>query len=346
MRNTYFFVILFIFAVMCVFMKKIRVFGLLAILALSATDCNRDIVVGDFTATLRIVNIDSVVNSGDMFRWVVECNTDSYRLVSVTLDERIVTSFPTFGKTYASGEELSHAVTVLETHRGKLEVTVQDPVTSMTKVLSAMYTAYDSPELKAALQSDVLDDGGALVLRVYSRHSTVQVLSVSSPYDFQGLTPGSSVNVGSSGFVDFSTGAVHVLSSGVFTVKVRLQDPESGQIMDFSQDFTARKETVISMALLAPDGKTLKSVRDGDDVVIRVYDTQESFVCEEFDCEFDNNVFRVGTTYKVGYDGYYQARINKVSVGSAHSGRVFLVVSDPVFGKKHRLECEYVTLKD
>jgi len=302
--------------------------------------CREPLVVDSFSAYLRILNKDATLNSGESLRFQVEVNRDTYRIVSVDCDSRMEGVFPTSGDVFSDSEVISVPVTVSQTHRGTLHVVVEDIYSSSRESLEATYTGRNIAEVSMKVLTPVVCSGDDFVVRLFCSHATVKIRAVECPFAFEGFAPYREYAVGAGGYVDLVAPKVSVTENGQKNVRLTVEDTESGVVRELTDVVELRKPTVVSMALVDYYGAALPFVYDGEDVYLRIYDTQEVFKVEDYYCEFGNTL-SVGASYSVSSDGFFQLAYRKIRVESDHDGTVLLALYDPVHGETHRLSVDY-----
>lgn len=302
--------------------------------------CHKKIDVDDFFPTLKLLNRDASVRSGESLRFRVDSNHDTYILESLVFDSRLDGDFPVTGKTYTSGEEFSIPVTVRATHKGTLALRVGDPITGRSEALDVKYTAYNLAEFSMTVLSTVVCDGDDFSVRVSCTHDSFELRTVDCPFIFDGFQPGRIYAVGQGGYVDLTARKVTVRENGTQTARLVVVDSESGTVSELTGTFETRKPTVVSMSIVDADGNPKNYIYDHDNIYLRVYDTQESFQVEDFYCEF-GNLLSTGGSYKISSDGFLQVTARDVRVSSDHDGSVTLALYDPVHKKTHRLSVDY-----
>jgi len=124
-----------------------------ALLSLSAllSSCVKTTSRGDnFVAEFQLNT--PVFYDGDEVSFTIRTNRSSVKVMAFSFRES-----PRFiheNETYTVKDGIwteSHAVSVADSHRGKMTVTVADPITGATKDFSAIYTAYSSTGLRIAI---------------------------------------------------------------------------------------------------------------------------------------------------------------------------------------------------
>lgn len=312
------------------------------------TGCERPVIQADtFFPELEIVNMDSEVRGGEDFLFRITSNHQSFVLDSWSMDRRMGLNGREVaaGQSYQSGMLFTlRGVTVSETHRGELSVSVSDPETGFSKTLSKPYTAYNVASMSLEVVTPKVMEGGDVKIRIHSSHDMFEVRSLYSDIGFEGLVEGRSYTVGKDGYVEFVSRGIKVEKNEDREIRMMLVDSESGVQSAVSGKVSVTRETVVSMALTDYQGNPLKVIYNGDDVYFRVYDTQPTFVVENFYCELGNFV-SAGATCRISSLGYYENVIRKVKVDSDYEGMVTMVLNDPVNGESYKLDYPFSARK-
>lgn len=315
------------------------VLGLMAV-----AGCEKPTIVTEvFTPTLSVSNRASTFKSGEDLRFVVHSNHDTYILRSWSLGSRIVSvkSSPELNVSHRSGSELVlSSPEIAMTHKGKLQVVVEDPKTGIVKTLEASYTAISVGTFSLEVMTPVVHDGEDLVIRVTASHPSFEFRSVQSSYVFENIQVGREYSVGPEGYKEFVSRRVTVTENARQYVRAVLYDSESDTEFSLEAAFETVKPTVISVSLVYFYGEPVSSIYNGDTVYLRVYDTQSTFVVDDFYSEFGSFLTR-GSQYSVNADGYYEAAMRNLRVTDDHAGYILLVLRDPVSGGTYRFSVDY-----
>ena len=309
-----------------------------------STGCEKPTIVTEtFTPTLAILNRASTFRTGEDLRFVVHSNHDSYILRSWSVNSRItsVKSSPAVNEAHISGGEMVlYSPEIAMTHKGKLQVVVEDPKTAIVKTLEVPYTAISVGSFTFEVTTPVLHDGDDLVIRVTASHSTFEFRSLQSPFAFENLQVGREYAVGAEGYKEFVSRKVSVTENEKQYIKAVLYDAESDTEVPFEVSFDCVKPTVISVAIVDFYGNPVTTIYNGDSVFLRVYDTQSYFEVTDFYSEFGSFLTR-GSQYSVGSEGYYETAMRNLRVTEDHSNYILLVLRDPVNGGSHRFSVDY-----
>ena len=322
---------------------KVR-FVVLALLLVVVVGCEKPTIITEtFTPSLELVNRASTIKSGEDLKFIVCSNHEAYILRSWSLSNRIasVKSSPSLNATYSSGSELVlSSLEISMTHKGKLQVVVEDPKTGIVKTLEASYTAISVGTFSLEVMTPVVHDGEDLVIRVTASHPSFEFRSVQSPYVFENIQVGREYSVGSEGYKEFVSRRVSVTENARQYVRAVLYDSESDTEFSMEAAFETVKPTVISVSLVDFYGEPVSTIYSGDTVYLRVYDTQSTFVVDDFYSEFGSFLTR-GSQYSVNADGYYEVVMRNLRVTDDHAGYILLVLRDPVSGGIFRFSVDY-----
>lgn len=293
-----------------------------------------------FEASLRILNKDATLNTGDALRFQVNVNRDTYILRSVACDSRMVGTFPEIDFVYDNAEVFVIPATIPQTHHGMLSVEIEDPVSGNIMRCERPYMGRNIADFSGEVMTPLVDSGDDLVVRVFCSHSSIVVRSIDCEYAFENYIPGQEYEVGPDGYIDFVSRDVDVRTNGKKSVTLTVEDPESGVVRELKSFFETRKPTEVSMALVDIHGNGISTVHNGDDVYLRIYDTQELFRVDGYNCEFGNRL-NIGSSYSVSEKGYFQLAYRKVKITSDHDGMIELMLYDPVYDISFQLSCGY-----
>ena len=313
------------------------------VLVFALSGCIRQKVVADsFDPEMEILCPDSEVRSGDTFSFVVRSNHETYELESLSVDRRLTLSsgaqLPS--GTFRSGEVISFSsVSVSDTHRGMISVSVKDPQTGFRRTLEKPYTAYSVAQFRLQMMDAYLADGADLHVRVFCDHASFEVRSVSCPFSLEGVSAGRTYLVGADGYVDFVARGCSVPSNGSCDVRMVVCDPESGVTETLEGSVQMRMATRVELRLVDAAGLPLNVIRNGDTFYIRIYDNQSSFTVQDFYCEFSTSL-RAGS-YDVPSDGFCEFVVRDAVVTSDHEGTVSLVLKDSFNDRVFRLSVDY-----
>ena len=319
-----------------------RVFNFLCCLAFGAAlcGCREPLMMDTFEASLRILNKDATLNTGDALRFQVKVNRDTYILRSVECDSRMVGTFPEIDYVYENEEVFIIPATIPQTHQGLLAVVVEDPVSGNIMRCERLYTGRNVAEFSGEVLTPLVDSGDDLVVRVFCSHGTIVVRSIDCEYVFEDYVPGQEYKVGPDGYIDFVSRDVDVRTNGKKSVTFTVEDPESGIIRELKNFFETRKPTEVSMALVDIHGNGISTIHNGDDVYLRIYDTQEIFRVDGYNCEFGNKL-NIGSSYSVSEKGYFEIAYRKVKIALDHDGTIEMTLYDPVHDTSFHLSCGY-----
>ena len=319
-------------------------FAALALLSVGIVGCEKPTIITEtFTPSLEVVNRASTFKSGEDLKFIVRSNHETYILRSWSLSNRIasVKSSPSLNATYTSGSELVlSSPEISMTHKGKLQVVVEDTKTAIVKTLEVSYTAISVGTFSLEVLTPVIHNGEDLSIRVSASHSSFEFRSLDSPYSFENIQVGREYSVGAEGYKDFVSRRVVVTENSKQYIKAVLYDAESDTESSFVVSFDTVKPTVISVALVDFYGNPVSTIHNGDTVYLRIYDSQSYFEVVDFYCEFGNFLTR-GSQYSVNAEGYYEVVMRNLRITDDYSSYILLVLRDPVNGESYRFSVDY-----
>ena len=301
--------------------------------ALLACACTPTLGLDWFEPEVRI-NTPSV-RTGDALSFSVRTNHDRFTVSDFDCEWAGDFGDLSVGSTYSYDSDgwktfESDPVTVKEKHRGTLTLTLTDPDTGESRVLTLTYLAYRRSEFSLRLlrngaetEEPAYCDGDAVGFRLYCDTPVAVVQDISGPWLPEGFRKGAEYFV-YDGYCEFDCGTVDAAAEDFSdALKVSVTDQECDETVTLSAPLTYLHafEARLEMETALP--------RDGASLVFRLYSNRPEIEIIYASCEF--GTIATGTKTVNRALGFLEFTFQSISVDDTHSGVIRLVVGDPSY---------------
>lgn len=342
-------------------MKRIVTHFLLALpLLWMSASCVKESSRGDaFEAEFQLNT--PVFYDGDDVSFTIRTNRTSLKITEFKFPE--APDFVSINETYSVTDGIwteKHQVSVEESHRGMMSITVQDPVTGSTKTFKETYTAYPSTKLRLKIENDIINStnvrskvagivgGDDFVFTVYSAAKSLILKDFSCEFNDGQLKKETEIDF-EQGYRRFTFKNVNVKEdhfTETQTMSLTFYNPET------ERDTTVTDSYVTIMKFAPEVSITPSSIMDGDIVTVTFSGNRKSYRMDSFNAPdwfqlptlYSNSQIKLGT---VNNKAEYET--NPITIIESASGAIVFNLTDSEYSLREesvRVKFETIEKQD
>ena len=324
-------------------MRRIIIFASLMGAMLAAFPaCEPEVVTSDtFTPEFRLLTDN--FHGGDDFVFRVYSNHSSVVISKYECEYGADVVVP--GRTYQVQDGFvefrDKAVTVDETHRGRIRLTVKDPDTGATQDFQGTYTAYVAFDNylditnEAATGSKInsylpcVVGGDDFTFTVHSNLEKLTLKDYICEFPSSVLQKGKEYKFDNRGELTLKITKVSVTEDRYetpLTLSLTFVDPVSNEEIVITDEYVRLRKFTPSLTVVT------KNVIDGDDFTYRLQSNRKKVNVTDLTMNPTSDVNDFGlqkpSTIEVNSDGIYESTVSRITVNESHGGTLKLTVKD------------------
>ena len=323
---------------------KTRLLLILSCLALATLlfgSCVKETNRGDsFQAEFKL-NTEQFFD-GETVQFTIKCNRSSIKVID--FDFKLAPRMVSINETYTvrDGEwSPSMKVSVPETQRGKLHITIQDPITKATQEFSAPYTAYQSSGITLFIENKpvssgrkissdypLIVDGDDFQYTLRSESQNLVLTDFQCEFNDGSLYEGKEFNFEKNRRQSFSIPSVKVNGdefSEPYLFSMTLRNPETGRDTTVKAHYLTAFPLVPSVVLEPAD------LRTGEKAIIKISGNRDSFYLTGYNApQWFSLSLNGSSNYecKPGLEGYTSLYTNELLIPVNESGTLTFFFKD------------------
>lgn len=302
-----------------------------------------------------------VFYDGDDVSFTIRTNRTSLKITEFKFPE--APDFVSVNETYSVTDGIwteKHQVSVEESHRGMMSITVQDPVTGSTKTFKETYTAYPSTKLRLKIENDIINStnvrskvagivgGDDFVFTVYSAAKSLILKDFSCEFNDGQLKKETEIDF-EQGYRRFTFKNVNVKEdhfTETQTMSLTFYNPET------ERDTTVTDSYVTIMKFAPEVSITPSSIMDGDIVTVTFSGNRKSYRMDSFNAPdwfqlptlYSNSQIKLGT---VNNKAEYET--NPITIIESANGAIVFNLTDSEYSLREesvRVKFETIEKQD
>ena len=285
-----------------------------------------------------------VFYDGENVSFTVKTNRDAIKVVAFEFRES--PSFVTKDVTYSTSDGIwtpSHPVHVSETRRGKLSISLQDPVTGKVVDFSDTYTAYAMTKASLVIGNDPIEKLGELpavvgndpfIFTVQSSTEKLILKDYVCEFNDGQLQKGREYTFGSDGYLRFKMEHPDVLADAIekpATLSLTFTNPETEKDTLMSAKYIKVKRFKVN-ASISPS-----SFQTGDKVRIRLNGNREKFQIENVIIPWAKDLpfgLSNGQTVELNAENYKDFEEESIQIDNYGSDRIVMQFKDTQYSQR------------
>ena len=284
---------------------------------------------------------------GETVQFTIKCNRSSIKVID--FDFKLAPRMVSVNETYTvrDGEwSPSMKVSVPESQRGKLHITIQDPVTKATREFTASYTAYQSSRNTLFIENKpvsssrkipstypLIVDGDDFQFTLRSESQNLVLTDFECEFNDGTLYDGKEFNFENSRRQSFSIPSVKVDGDEFeepFLFSMTLHNPETGR------DTTVKAHYLTAIPLTPSVVLEPANLRTGERAVIKISGNRDSFLLTGYNAPQWFSLNLSGSNYECnpGLAGYTSLFTDELTIPANESGQLTFIFKDSYYTER------------